>query len=95
MNPDLEVDVVELRRTACAIAETATRVTAGARRKPVAGTTPRWAATDAALLAAGTARQQLATLGADIADTARQISAAVEAYEIADARAANRLRLTR
>jgi hypothetical protein len=95
MNPDLEVDTADLRRTASAVAGTATRTAAGARQEPVPGTTPRWATTDAAILAADAARQQLAMIGADLADTARQITAAAEAYEVADARAANRFRLTR
>ena len=95
MNSDLEVDADDLRRTASAVAGTATRVTAGTRQEPTVDNTPRWTATDAAVLAADSARGQLAVLGADIADTARRILAAVAAYETTDARAAARLRLTR
>jgi ribosomal silencing factor RsfS len=95
MNPDLEVDASELRRTASAVADTAARVSAAADQQPDIDTTPRWATTDAAMLAAEAARQQMAALADDIAETARQISAAAAAYEEADARAATRLRLTR
>jgi hypothetical protein len=95
MNPDLEVDTDELRRIAAAVADTAARVTAGTRSEPVPPFPPRWATADAASMAAEAARQQLAALGADIADTARRISAAAAAYEQADARAATRLRLSR
>ena len=95
MNPDLEVDADDLRRLASAVADTATRVTAGARQEPAVDSTPRWATADAAALAADAARGQLPVLGADIADTAHRITMAVAAYETADARAAVRLRLSR
>jgi hypothetical protein len=95
MNPDLEVDTDELRRTASEVTATAARVTAGTAAEPSPETVPRWVSTDAALLAAGAARQHLAQLGADLAETARKINAAAEEYELADARAATRLRLTR
>ena len=95
MNPDLEVDADAVRHTASAIAETAARVVAGSAHQPSAETTPRWVTADPALLAADAARHLLAVLGADIADTARRIATAAADYELADARAATRLRLTR
>jgi hypothetical protein len=95
MNPDLEVDADDLRRAAAAVAAAAHRVTAGSTAAPVPPVTPRWATTDAAALAAEAARGQLAVLGADLAETARRITAAAADYELADARAATRLRLTR
>jgi len=95
MNPDLEVDAAELRRTASVLAATAARVRSAADQEPPAETTPRWVTADAALLAADAARQQLVHLGADLADTARRITAVAEEYELADARAVTRLRLTR
>jgi hypothetical protein len=108
MNPDLEVDADDVRRTASAIAETAARVAAGAEQHPPSpepsavgagqsapGGTPRWVTADPALLAAAAAQHQLAVLGADIADTARRVTAAAADYELADARAVTRLRLTR
>jgi hypothetical protein len=95
MNPDLEVDTEELRRAASALTTTAARVTAGAGHAPAAEETPRWVTAGAATLAAEAARQQLAQLGAEIAETARRISAAAADYELADARAATRLRLSR
>ena len=95
MNPDLEVDADELRRAASALTATAAKVTAGADQMPAAETVPRWQAADAAVLAAETARQQLVLLGTDLADAARRIAAAAGEYEVADARAAARLRLAR
>jgi len=95
MNSDLEVDTDDLRRTASAVTDTATRVTAGTLQEPTVDGTPRWSTTEAAALAAGAARGQIAVLGADIADTARRIVAAAEAYEAADDRAAARLRSAR
>jgi Excreted virulence factor EspC, type VII ESX diderm len=95
MNPDLEVDTDELRRTASEVTATAARVTAATAAEPPKEIVPRWMASDAALLAADAARQHLAQLGGDIYETARRISAAAEEYELADARAATRLRLTR
>lgn len=95
MNPDLEVDTDDLRRAASALARTADEVSAAAGQAPPAVPTPRWATSDAAALAADAARAQLAQLGTDLAETARQIVAAAAAYEAADARAAGRLRPTR
>lgn len=95
MNPELEVDTDELRRTASAVAATADQVSAGAAAEPATEATPRWVTTDAAVLAAEAAGHQLAQLGADIAETARRIQAAAAEYELADARAATRLRLAR
>jgi hypothetical protein len=95
MNPDLEVDTDELRRAAGALTAVAGQVAAAAGQAPPAETVPRWPAADAAVLAAEAARQQLALLGADIAETARQIDAAAAEYASADARAATRFRLTR
>ena len=94
-HPQLEVDTGELRRAASAVDATGERVTAGTAQEPVPDSVPRWITTDAATQAAEAARQQLALLGADIADTARLITAAAQEYELADARAATRLRLTR
>jgi hypothetical protein len=95
MNPDLEVDTDELRRTASEVTATAARVTDATAAEPTPEAVPRWVSTDAALLAADAARQHLAQLGGDIAETARRISVAAEEYELADARAATRLRLSR
>lgn len=95
MNPDLEVDTDGLRRAAAALDATAAEVSAGTGQQPPAEVTPRWATADAAVLAADAARQQLAQLGADLAETARRITTAAAEYEQADARAATRLRLTR
>jgi hypothetical protein len=95
MNPDLEVDTDELRRAASALTATAAEVAAASGTAPPAEPVPRWAAAGAAELAAEAARQQLALLGADIAETARRITAAAGEYELADARAATRFRLTR
>jgi hypothetical protein len=95
MNPDLEVDTGELRHAASAVADTAARVSAAAHQEPDIDRTPRWATTDAALMAADAARQQLIVLADDITETADQITAAAAAYDEADARAAARLRLTR
>jgi hypothetical protein len=92
MNPDLEVDAHEMRAGASAVAGTAARVTSGAAEAPATATVPRWAASDAASLAADGVRRRLAETGADIAATARQIVAAVVDYEDADNRAASRLR---
>jgi hypothetical protein len=95
MNPDLEVDIDELGRAASALAATADRISAGSGHAPPDVLVPRWSAVDAAALAGAAARQQLACLGADVAGTARLIGAAAAAYELADARAATRFRLTR
>jgi hypothetical protein len=95
MHPDFEVGTDDLRRTAASVSAAADRVTGAAASAPVPAPVPRWATTGAAALAATAARQQLTHLGGDITATARQIRAAAEAYEEADARAAARLRLTR
>ncbi|WP_433300702.1 hypothetical protein ACQP2F_03995 [Actinoplanes sp. CA-030573] len=95
MNPDLEVDTDELCRAASALAETAAEVAAGVSGTPPAELVPRWRTSDASALAAEAARQQLAVLGADLRETARQVAAAAEAYREADARAATRMRLSR
>ncbi|XVU26291.1 hypothetical protein ACQPZJ_04320 [Actinoplanes sp. CA-054009] len=95
MQPDLEVDTDELRHDAAAVAGTASRIISGAAQAPSPDSTPRWATADAAALAALAARHQLAMIGADVADTARRITAAAADYELADARATTRLRLTR
>jgi hypothetical protein len=95
MNPDLEVDTDGLRRAAAALNTTATEVQAGTVHEPPAERTPRWTTAEAAVLAAEAARQQLAQLGADLADTADRIATAAAEYEQADARAATHLRLTR
>jgi hypothetical protein len=95
MNPDLEVDTDDLRRTASTLSGTAARVTDAASHAPAPTPSPRWATVDAATLAAEAARAQLAQLGLDLAETARQITEAAQAYESADARAATRLRQAR
>ena len=95
MHPDLEADTHALRQRAAEVAATADRITDGTTSEPVPDTSPRWAAVDAAVLAAEAARQQLAHIGAEVAETARLIDAASAAYELADARAVTRLRLTR
>jgi hypothetical protein len=95
MHPDLEVDTDDLRHDAAAVAGTASRTTSGATQAPRADSVPRWAASEAAGLAADAARHQLALIGADVAETARRITTAAAGYELADARAATRLRLSR
>jgi hypothetical protein len=95
VNPDLEVDTEELRRSASALTTTAVETTATAAATPRAERTPRWRATDAASLAVEAVQQQLRCLGAHTAETARLITLAAAAYAEADARAATRLRLTR
>ncbi|MEV4346024.1 hypothetical protein AB0J83_16275 [Actinoplanes sp. NPDC049596] len=95
MQPDLEVDTDELRHDASAVAGTASRITSGTDQAPVPDTTPRWAAADAAGLAAEAARHHLALIGSEVAETARRISTAAAEYELADARAVTRLRLSR
>ncbi|MBM2619215.1 hypothetical protein JIG36_27050 [Actinoplanes sp. LDG1-06] len=95
MNPDLEVDTDALRRSGSDVATTAGRVSAAAADEPPVPAVPRWAATDAALLAGEAARQQLTALGAEIEETARRITEVAADYELADARARTRLRLTR
>ncbi|WP_127499747.1 hypothetical protein [Actinoplanes solisilvae] len=95
MNPDLEVDIDALRRAAADIAATADRVGAAAGEQPLPPAIPRWATTEAALLAAEAARQQLALIGSDLHETARRVRAASADYELADARAVTRLRLIR
>ncbi|SNY51868.1 hypothetical protein [Paractinoplanes atraurantiacus] len=95
MQPDLEVDTEELRHDASAVAGTASRIIVGAAQAPSPDTTPRWVTADAAMLAALAARQQLGLIGAEVADTARRITTAAADYELADARAVTRLRLSR
>jgi hypothetical protein len=95
MNPDLEVDTADLRRIASALSGTAARVAGAAVHAPAPTPTPRWASVDAAARAAETARAELARLGDELAETARQIGQAATAYEDADARAATRLRSAR
>ena len=95
MNPDLEVDTEELRRTASALTSTAAEVSATAAATPPAERIPRWRAADAAALAVEAVQQQLRCLGATTAETARLVSLAAAAYAEADARAATRLRLAR
>jgi hypothetical protein len=95
VNPDLEVDTEELRRTASALTTTAAEVTATAAATPPAERIPRWRAADAAALAGEAVQQQLQCLGATTAETARLVTLAAAAYAEADARAATRLRLTR
>ncbi|MFI6075941.1 hypothetical protein ACIA5C_30750 [Actinoplanes sp. NPDC051343] len=95
MNPDLEVDTDDLRRIVAALSGTASRVTGAAAQAPAPAPSPRWATVDAAALAAAAARSQLTRLGADLAETARQITEAAASYEAADARAAARLRQAR
>ncbi|MBU2668695.1 hypothetical protein KOI35_34820 [Actinoplanes bogorensis] len=94
MNPELEADTEALRRAASVWAATGDRVTAAAD-DPAPPTVPRWVTVDAALLAAEAARQQLMAIGAEIEETARRIALVSADYELADARAVTRLRLTR
>jgi hypothetical protein len=95
MKSDLEVDTDALCRTASALSGTAARVTGAAAHSPSPTPAPRWATVDAALRAAESARDEIARLGADLAETARQITETAAAYESADARAAARLRPAR
>ncbi|MBL7257010.1 hypothetical protein [Paractinoplanes lichenicola] len=95
MNPDLEADIEALRRAAAGVAVTGDRVAGAAAGEPPPPQVPRWATVDAAQLAGETARRQLALIGAEIEETARRITSAAEAYELADARAVTRLRLIR
>ena len=91
MNPDLQVDTDDLHRLVSALSGTASRVISAAADAPAPVPSPRWATADAAALAAETAHTELARLGADLAETARQIAETAEAYRAADARAAARL----
>jgi hypothetical protein len=95
MHPDLEVDTDDLRRIVSALSGTASRVTAAAAHAPSAAPTPGWATAEAAARAAAAAHTELTRLGADLAETARQIAEATDAYAAADARAAARLRQAR
>ena len=95
MNPDLEVDTEELRRTASALTTTAVEVLTSAAATPPAEHTPRWRCADAAALAVEAVQQQLRSLGSSTAETARLVGLAAAAYAEADARAATRLRLAR
>jgi hypothetical protein len=95
MNHEVEIDAGGARACASGVAATGARVTDGVARTPVPVAVPHWATSDAALLAADVARQRLTAIGADIAETARQIVAAVLDYEAADERAATRLRSPR
>ncbi|MCY1137866.1 hypothetical protein OWR29_07645 [Actinoplanes sp. Pm04-4] len=95
MNPDLEVDTDALRRAASDVAATGAGVAAATAGEPPIPVVPRWTTADAAQLAAEAARGQLALLGADIGETARRVGDCSAAYELADARAVTRLRLTR
>jgi hypothetical protein len=92
MNPDLEVDTGAVRASAAAIDDLAASVSGGEVESPVAVTTPRWAAGDAAASAADAGRRRLADAGGGIAATARQIVATVLDYEDSDERAASRMR---
>jgi excreted virulence factor EspC (type VII ESX diderm) len=95
MIPELKVDTDDLRRTASALSGTAARLTGAAGHAPSPTPSPRWATVDAAGRAAESARAELTRLGADLAETARQITEAAAAYESSDARTAARLRRAR
>ena len=91
MYPDLAVDADDLHHTATAMAGTADRLTAGTREEPTVDPTPGWATTEVAIMAGAAAGSRLGLLGDDLADTARSVHEAAEAYADADARAATRL----
>jgi hypothetical protein len=95
MKLDLEIDSAGARECASGVAATGARVTDGVSQTPVPVAAPHWATSDVASLAADATRRRLTAVGADIAETARQIIAATIGYEAADERAANRLRSTR
>jgi hypothetical protein len=95
MNNDLEIDSGGTRECASGVAATGARVANGVSRSPIPVMAPRWATSDAASMASDVARRRLTAVGADIAETARQIIAATIGYEAADERAASRLRGTR
>jgi len=95
MSNDLEIDAGGARACASGVAATGARVTDGASRSPVPVQVPHWATSDAAATASDVARRRLTAVGADIAETARQIIAATIGYEAADERAAARLRGSR
>jgi hypothetical protein len=91
MQPDLEVDTPEVRRTAGRIADTGARVAAGAALAPAPAPVPRWDTAVAAAALIDAAAGRLIALGDEVTATARQISAAADAYEQADDRSATRL----
>ncbi|GAA4597418.1 hypothetical protein BJY16_002349 [Actinoplanes octamycinicus] len=95
MNPDLDVDAVELRRAASALLGTASRVRASVASAPPPVPGPRWASCDAAASAADAAGQGLLAAGADLTAAADQIETTLSAYAAADHRAATRLRAVR
>lgn len=95
MKPDLDVDASALRDCAAAVDRTGARVAAGAAQAPPATTVPRWATSDAAAALTDAAHDWLATIAADLAATAQQLSSAAEDYRTADDRAAARLRAVR
>ena len=92
MNPDLEVDVPDVRSRASAVDATGDRVASGVSAAPAPVLVPRWAAGDAAGLAADAARAQLAALGADAEAIARGMRAAAASYADTDLAVAARLR---
>jgi Excreted virulence factor EspC, type VII ESX diderm len=94
MTHDFQVDTEGLRQDAAAVTAVADRITGAAVSAPAADPSPRWAATEATALAAGSARHLVEALGHDTADTADRIRAAATAYEEADARSAARLALS-
>ncbi|MEU8237908.1 type VII secretion target [Actinoplanes missouriensis] len=96
---DFHAENGDLRRLAAATDDLAARITGltgpSSPSSLVPESPPGWAAATPAALAADALRRQLEFLGADIAETARRITAAATAYQEADARAATRFRLTR
>jgi hypothetical protein len=92
MNGEVQIDAMDVLDCAAALTGLGDRVAEGASGVPDPPPSTSWTV-GAALTATGdAARAQLHAIGAEIASTARQITAAVADYEDADARAASRLR---
>ena len=88
MTSELEVDSAAVRAWAAALSATAARISTVPPFPPGG---PPWSSTAAALAAADAAQVRLRALADDIAATARQASAAADAYDDADDRVASRL----
>jgi hypothetical protein len=95
MQPDLEVDTAEVRRSAGHVADTGARVAAGAAQAPAPVVVPRWDTAVAATALTDAAAGRLIALGGEVTATGRQISATADAYEQVDDRSAARLGATR
>jgi hypothetical protein len=96
MTSDLTVDTEGLRACAARLADTAAEVHAGLDRcPPFVPAAVGWATTGALEAMVTAAARRLATIGAAVDDTARQLASTATAYEAADHHAATRLRSIR